>query len=607
MAEHTDRTAAVEEAVGREYAPKFSHLTRLFRYVFASARGICLVFFGLMVLLSFLRPALALLWGRYIDLASAHLPGGQILPMIGLLFGYYLINFFSQLIERYTSRMEQIERLDVVQTNRFQEFVLGRVLRKLSRLSPEYFEVPKINDMIKRSWDFVNNGWDGMSYALMIRGYTIIAKAVSVLTIALALWAFHPLLTLCVLLAPIPTLYTTYVGEKLKFRFVRDNAKLQREADYYQNLMLKDAVKEIKALRLFPFFFGKWKALMDEYTLRERKTQLRLALLSAAGGLIGNLASVAANIGAIALLTAGQLSIGALGAVMSLIGTLVSDTGMLFRAVAEFTGKKRDAAQFYELYDLPEEPQADGADEPFAGLSAQNLRYRYPLTDRYALDGVTLSIRPGEKVALVGENGAGKTTFVKLVTGMLTPSEGTILWNGRDAAETPAARRACMTAVFQEPVRYSAFTAGQNVLLGEPGAAGPEGGVEEALRFARLDIAPEQLLGKDVGGTELSGGQWQKLAIARGAYRKRGFLVLDEPTSNLDPLAEAEVFQRYIDMAAGSTVLIVTHRISVAALADRVIVFAGGRVAEDGTHEELLRRNGAYAHLLRTQSQWYKR
>lgn len=212
-------------------------------------------------------------------------------------------------------------------------------------------------------------------------------------------------------------------------------------------------------------------------------------------------------------------------------------------------------------------------------------------------------------MAFVGENGAGKTTFVKLLTGMLEPSMGDILLNGRGLRDISYRDKYHSQAcVFQEPARFHSFTIGDNVFLGDVEKARKEEEIDKSLSFAGFEGADkEALLGKDIGGTDLSGGQWQKLAIARAYYRNRDFILLDEPTSNLDPVAEAEVFQKYLDMTRGKTVIMVTHRISIASLADRIVVFKEGKITEDGTHEELLSRNGEYARLYSTQAEWYDR
>lgn len=605
-----DRTTRVEADVLKESQGNLGHLWRLFAYVIDSARAICAIYISLTVLLSLLRPIMAHFWGKYIDLASAHVPGGRVFPMVGLILAYYAIGFLCDLIDRYTTPdRETIEGLDIVQMNRLQELFHSRLYRKIASLDPEYMEVPKINDLVDRVFDFSKEDSSGLNREVMVSGYRVIAKVVSVLSIAATLWLFHPALTLIVLIAPIPTIYTTYAGNKLKFRLIKDNSRLKREFSYYENLMLGPAAKEAKSLDLHGFFFDKWKCLNDEYAGRERKVQVRKAFLEVISNTVSALALAGGNVLAIILMTSGRITIGELGSVMVLVTTLISDTSILFSSAATFVSKKNEAGVFFDLMDIGEQ-RMDGA--PLQGIQkieARGLRYRYPLTNRYVLDGIDLAIGKGEKVALVGENGAGKTTFVKILSGMLRPSDGVLLVNGVPADAVGAAfRYAAMSAVFQDPARYNTFTVSDNVYLGDTGRPRDQAEIDSALASAGFEGAKcDAILGKDLGGTELSGGQWQKLAIARGWYRSRLFIILDEPTSNLDPLAEADVFRRYIEMSRDRTVMMVTHRISIASLCDRVVVFKDGKVVEDGTHDSLIALGGEYARLHAEQSRWYDR
>ena len=603
-----DQTSRIESTLNAEAKPKVVHLLRLWTFVLRSAKAMSLLFLGLMTLLSLLRPIAALLWGKYIDLAAAYLPGGQIIPLIALVSLYYAISFLTHLLWRYTEGGEDIERLDLVQANRFQEMVNSRVLRKLSKIDPEYWEVPKINDVADRTFQFINDRWDGLSRGIMVKGYLVLAKAVSVVAIAASLYIFDPWLCLIVLIAPIPSLYTLLFSERLRFKFVKENSELLRRANYYQDVLLRHGAKEVKTMGLFDFFFAKWKTVMDEYTEKQKTLYRNQTLIRMSNDLVTSGANIVANILAISLMANGKISLGALGASMSLISTLLGDTTALMASVAALVSKKNEAAMFYDLMGL-EERAGSGECEKIVAVQARNLKYRYPLCKNYVLNGIDLTINRGEKVAFVGENGAGKTTFVKLVTGILSPSHGELLIN-----EIPPdvlsleSRVGEISTVSQSPPRYQTFTVADNVFLGDTLRPRDEELISEAITFSGLNgISPNTLLGKEIGGTDLSGGEWQKLAIARAAYRNRDFIVLDEPTSNLDPLAEAEVFQKYLELTSDKTVIFVTHRISVAALAERIIVFNDGKIVEEGNHHELLAQDGKYATLYREQAKWYNR
>jgi ATP-binding cassette subfamily B protein len=443
-----DNTAAFERDILKENKPSFRYLIRLFRYVFSSAKAICGIFLGLSVLLSLLQPLAAFLWGRYIGGANALAESAdaqwvQLASLVGLTVLYVALDFVIELINRYVYGSEYIERLSVVQDNRLREKFHAKLYRKIARLYPEYLEVPRINDIIARSFKSIGDEWSPLQRGVMIEGYAITARAVSVVAAAASLYLFHPLLSLIVLLAPLPTLYTTYVGNKLEFRFTRDNTKILREADYYQGVLLGPSAKEVKVLNLFDFFFAKWKALADDYLIRETRNQRNVFLLCAASGFVANLANVAANVFAIVLLTRGELTIGALGAVLSMSGTLMANTSQLFGSIAGFLAKKHEAAQFFELIDLKEQEAGDedvGPALDIECLEARNVSYRYPLTGEYRIKNVNFTIRKGEKVAFVGENGAGKSTFVKLLTGMLEPSGGEMLINGVRIVPAPGRR-----------------------------------------------------------------------------------------------------------------------------------------------------------------------
>lgn len=609
-----DNTAKIEEAVQRERAPRFSHLIRLFLFVFSKTKAISAVYIGAFLLLSLLRPAVALLWNGYIQRAEgiSSMEGTfsmeSIFSAAALLAIYFLIQLLAGLINRYVYLMDDIEQLNLVQANRQQEQLLSALYRKIADIPAEDLEIPKLNDRIEQVFRFMG-GRFGMNTGVMLQGYFVVAKTVSVLSIAASLYLFHPLLCLVVLTAPLPAIWANTAGQKLMSRFRKSNIRLQRRADYFEKLMISPAAKELKTFALYDFFYGKWKAAADEYTEKEQKVIRARANFMLLHNFIIHAAIVTGSVFAIVLMALGELSLGGLGAVLSLVSTLVEDVKELMTGYATFVTQKNEAAQFFDLMELPEQTQEGEACGDITLIRAEHLNYRYPLTGRYVLEDVSLTIKKGEKIAFVGENGMGKTTMVKLLTGVLSPSGGQLEINGKPVSQYQCKSRYDKAGVMtQNGMGYPTFTIGDNVFLGDISRERDERAIEEALAFAGLEGKEKgSLLGKDVGGVDLSGGEWQKLSIARNIYRDRDFMVLDEPTSNLDPLSEAEIFRKYMEMAEGRTVIYVTHRISAAALADRILVFEKGRIVQDGTHEELLASGGVYERLYREQAKWYDR
>ena len=603
-----DRTAEKEREIQKEQKPSFRHLLLLFLYVFRTTKGISCIYLGLFVLLSFLRPLIAEIWGRYISVVEN--AGNRVTEAALMLVLYWGISFAADLLESYLAPEGggDFEQLDLVQANRQQELFKVHLLKKVNSVSPEYLEAPMMKDRMCQVFDFAGDSWNGINRKVMISGYVVVAKVISVLTIAAALYLYHPLLSVLVLLAPLPTLYSVSLGERLQFRFVKESTELQRETEYFEELLLSPAEKEIKTLGLHDFFYGKWRERADAYVIRQKKLIRNRALLQIVNSLFYNVAHVGGMVLAILLLAQGKLSLGAMSAVFAMTGTLITDSAQLIRAFGSFQAQKNRAAQFFDLMDLKEDETLESEKVSLHRAEAKGVKYRYLLTTRYTLNGVDFTLHPGEKVAFVGENGAGKSTFVKLLTGMLSPSEGTLLLNGKPTEELhPESRFDAQSVVVQDPTHYETFTLYENVFLGETHQRYEEKAIERALAFSGLSALENKLLGKYVGGTDLSGGQWQKLAIARAAYRNRDLIVLDEPTSNLDPLAETEIFEKYNSLAKDKTVIYVTHRISVARLADRIIVFKNGKIEEDGSFDELMQLQGEFARLYEVQSQWYDR
>jgi len=604
-----DKTTTIEQTINQQRKPSLKYLLKLWVYVFKSTKVVSIIYLSLFIALALLRPLLAFIWGIYIRNLAIVTLSSQLIPTVLLIVSYFLINFLCGIITRYVLPYESIERLDIVQANHQQELLHSKMYAKLARISPEYFEVPKINDTIAQVFDFVDDREKGMNHQVLLQSYIIISSLVTVISIAASLYIFNPWLCLIVLLAPLSTIYSLTLEEKLQFKFVKENTMLKRKTQYFQDLMISGAAKELKTLGLYDFIYSKWKELADEYTIKEKVVIRNKFLLDVLNYTILTISNSAGLIMSITLLATGAITLSVLGIVMSLINTLIDQTSYFLYAITSFVSKKNEAALFYDIMEIPEQPLSKETITDIDSIQAKDIKYRYPLTDKYVLNGISIQISKGEKIAFVGENGMGKTTFVKLIMGLLQPSEGQLLINDIPVENLDHENRFSVTStVSQAPVKYHTFTIQENVFLGNTSSELIESEIDEALDFAGLtDIDKNMLLGKDIGGTDLSGGQWQKLALAKARYRNRNMIILDEPTSNLDPIAETEVFKKYISLASDKTVIFVTHRISVAALANRIIVFKDGKIIQDGNHAKLIKQDGEYRKLYNEQAKWYNR
>jgi len=392
---------------------------------------------------------------------------------------------------------------------------------------------------------------------------------------------------------------------------------LRRLADYWRGVLTQiETAAEVRLYRLDRHILPVWRDLQQRLVREKLQSRRRQATRGMPERAIYYGASGAAICLLVQAAVHRQVTTGMFVALLYAMKQYWDAAQQLMLGLLWTTNVFADIQYVQTFLDLPEEPalEQEGAVYPRAEIRLENVTFIYSGAERPALDSINLEIPAGQRVAIVGENGAGKTTLARLALGLYRPTSGRILINGADLETTGrlAWRQNC-AALFQEFMCYR-LPARENIGFGNLRKMGDNPTVEEAAArsgadrlIAALPHGYDTRLGKEFeDGCDLSYGQWQKIALARAYVREPALLVLDEPAAALDAQSEQEMYHQFRDSAAGKTVLLITHRLGSARLADRVIRLESGRVVEDGTHEALIEREGGYAQLFRAQMEWYR-
>ncbi|NCT87526.1 ABC transporter ATP-binding protein [Stenotrophomonas acidaminiphila] len=537
-------------------------------------------------------------------LASGHLD--TLLELLALELG---IAIASDLLGRVVSYA------DTLLSELFTNATSVRLMEHAAELDLEDFEDPELQDKLDRARRQTMGRMNLMSQLL---GQA--QDMVTVISFAAGLVAYAPWLIALLALALVPAFlgesHFNTLGYSLNYSWTPE----RRQLDYLRQVGASvETAKEVKIFNLHRFLIERYKLLAGRFYQANRRLARKRALWGTVLAALGTLGYYAAYAYIAWRTIRGDFSIGDL--------TFLSGSFLRLRQLLEglLTGFSQVAGQALYLDDLfsffaiePEirsRPDALPVPRPIRqGFVFENVGFRYPDAERWAVRHLDFQLRAGEVIALVGENGAGKTTLVKLLARLYDPDEGRILLDGRDLRDYDLDDlRANMGVIFQDFVRYH-LTAGENIGVGQVDAMPDMARIRDAARRALadevIDALPEgygQLIGRRFkNGVDLSGGQWQKIAIARAYMRDAQVMILDEPTAALDARAEFEVFQRFKELSEQRTAVLISHRFSSVRMADRILVLADGRIEASGTHAELMAQGGRYAELFELQAAGYR-
>jgi ATP-binding cassette subfamily B protein len=581
------------------------------RIVWESGRTVVTLGLVFRVIASFLPIALLWVTKLIIDGIVRSVTTHQAVPtrLWWLVAAEFSLAVFSSILSRI------IDYLDALLADKYTRHVSVRVMQHAAQLDLIAYEDPVFYDRLERARVQATDRL-GMIQSIG----RLVQQVITTLSLSVSIMLFSPWLLLLLIIGVVPAFlgesHFAFLGYAKNFR----QTPIRRQLDYLRVLGgSKEAAKELKLFGLQKFLVDRFSRLSDQIYKEDVSLARRRLLAGSFLSVIGTAGYYGAYVFVIWRTVMGKLTIGSLTFLSGAILQASSNIQQIFSTLSGIADQAlflTDLIAFFEMQPtIRSKPNALPAPRPIQrGFEFRNVSFSYPGSPRLILDRLNFHLRPGERVALIGENGQGKTTIVKLITRLYDPTEGQILLDGIDLREYDLEdlyRE--IGVIFQDFMRYE-MTARENIAVGRIeeidnlpllGLSAEKSMADEVV--ARLQHGYEQMLGRRFeGGVDLSGGEWQKVALARAYLRDAQVLILDEPTAALDARSEFEVFQRFAELTTGKMALFISHRFSTVRMADRIVVLENGRIAEDGSHDQLTHLGGRYAEMFELQAASYR-
>jgi len=602
----------------KERLAALRHVPALFRLIWETHRGYAVAMVLLRIVSSVIPVSTFWVGKLILDSVIAARAGNASLSQI---WKYIALEVVIVLVGEILARASSL--VESLLGDLFSNVMSVRLMEHASTLDLAQFEDPEFYDHLERARRQTVG-----RIALLTVLLSMSQGALTLVTLAGALIAYNPWLLLLLAIAVIPSFlgetHFASLGYSLLFRWTPE----RRQLDYLRYVGASDkTAKEVQMFGLAPWLTDRYRSLSQRFYEENRSLSIRRGAISAVLSILGTIGYYAAYVVVLLSAVRGEITIGTLtflAASFSRGRDIIQGILMSASNVYEQALYLRDLFVFLDMRPTIESPP-NARPVPAkiqTGFVFENVGFRYPGSERWAIRNVDLVLGPGERVALVGENGAGKTTITKLMARLYDPTEGRITLDGIDLREYDlVSLRHAIGVIFQDFVRYD-MRFDENIGVGEIDSVRADldknNGTSAAITNAaenslaasllpRFTKGYQQMLGRRFDdGVDLSGGEWQKIALARAYIRDAQVLILDEPTAALDARAEYEVFLRFSELVAGRMAVLISHRFSTVRMADRIIVLRHGKVEEQGSHEELLAKHGLYEELFTMQAAGYR-
>lgn len=510
----------------------------------------------------------------------------------------YLIQFslytVQSIVENYGIYEKTLQELKIQ---------LGLKYSKLPLIS---YENAEIQNLAQRAKECVQTDVLARIYLSALKAFS---SVISVVSITLGLMAYSPALLPLSLFCVMPYLLSRIIRGKEFYQLKVHQAPQKRKADYLWRLFCDAAaVKEMRVMGTGEYITEKWRktqqAVNEEIWNFNRKDSRSLLICN----LIKSAGFISCFLLCLYLLMKGSLTVGIFGACILAVNNVQTAAKGFLLELGQIPQNISFGCDYFEFLELKEEESGIYDKKHFEQLKFEGVSFSYPNTEKKAIDNVSFSVKAGEKVVVVGENGSGKTTLAKLMLGLYTAGEGAVTYDDMNINDIDRTDLYENVSVVPQDFMQCDLTLRENVAISRVEEMKNDHKIKKCLSQIGFDKEEYDLdgqIGREFSGFAFSGGQWQRIAIARAMFRDSSFVILDEPTSALDPLAETEILKSFIEIAEGRTAVIISHRVGLCRYADKILVMKGGKLVESGDYDRLMKKKGVFFGMFRAQAHWY--